>query len=88
MNSNIILKNSSEILSFFNTIISLSKEIKSYNFQQFFIRKAEYDKKHLPPQKLSFYTDRIEQMKRIVQVQNLYSDRIKLDKLKYSDPNL
>ena len=44
--------------------------------------------KHFVPKPESYYKEKLEEMKRIVLVQNLYSDKLQINGLKYSDPNI
>ena len=74
--------------SSFTQMLSLSKQIKWYNYRQFFIRKTQYEMKHFVPRPESYYKEKLEEMKRIVLVQNLYSDKLQINGLKYSDPNI
>ena len=87
MNSNIV-NTSKSISSFFTQMLSLSKQIKWYNYRQFFIRKTQYEMKHFVPKPESYYKEKLEEMKRIVLVQNLYSDKLQINGLKYSDTNI
>lgn len=69
----------------FKEIIAIASGIKWYNYKEYFIRKAKYDMVNQPPMPLGYYTARLEQMKRIVQVQNLYSEQMKIKDLRYSE---
>lgn len=63
-------------------MISLSKTFKSVNFQDYFIRKINYD---LERNKYDKFTteelnEEVEKLERIILVQNLYTDLVKAER--------
>ena len=63
-------------------MIALSKTFKSVNFQDYFIRKINYD---LERNKYDKFTseelnEEVEKLERIILVQNLYTDLVKAER--------
>lgn len=74
-----------EVISYYQSMIELAKKFKWANYKDFFIRKANYDMNNLPPMQSSYYKKKLEELNRIVQVENLYSEREAVKRLEYSD---
>lgn len=87
MNTLIVVPSKEIIGNCLKEIMSIASGLKWYNYKEYFIRKAKYDMEHQEhlPLPLLYYSERIEQMKRMVQVQNLYSEQMKIEGLKYSE---
>lgn len=72
----------------------VASSIKTDFFRDFFTRKVEYEMEQLHTnlsknlREIEYYQKKLEQLHRIQLVQNLYSQRIKVDGFKYSDPKI
>lgn len=63
--------NSIEIKIFYRKLLKTAKSIQNYNFQDFFVRKLKNDFRHKNLNKEDVQ-NRLEELKRIAVVQNLY----------------
>lgn len=65
--------NKNEILVSYRTLIKLAKTLNNYNFRDYFLRKIPFDYRNKKNFDLNEETQKIQELKRIIAVQNLYS---------------
>ena len=65
--------NKNEILVSYRTLIKLAKTLNNYNFRDYFLRKIPFDYRNKKNFDLNEETQKIQELERIIAVQNLYS---------------
>jgi hypothetical protein len=65
--------NKNEILVSYRTLIKFAKTLNNYNFRDYFLRKIPFDYRNKKNFDLNEETQKIQELKRIIAVQNLYS---------------
>lgn len=66
--------NKNQILTSYKGLLKSAKTMKSYNFREYFLRKIRHDYRIKQSFNINEETQRLDELKRIIIVQNLFSN--------------